>query len=156
MPRNLAENAAMARALAPSADLWTGTKESDRFNLGRGRNLTFLVDESTGTTGTTVLTVQTYIAATGGSATAVAFRYRIGTVEGVFGDWIEAAATGFTTTAGGDQLILIEINAEELPDGNKFASLKGVEGVDAATLGSVIGILSDLRHPQRIPAAATV
>ncbi len=154
--QNFSENNALVVGLAPDADRWAGTQTSDWVSAKHGRNIDAVVAEGTGTTGTTTLTMLAASDAAGAGAEAIPFRYRISPLAGPAGDWIQATVAGFLTAAGGDQIIDIEVLAEELPEGKPWVALNGVEGVDAPTDAAVLFIVSNLRYPQRIPDAPTL
>ena len=135
--------------------MWMGTVNSDIVNMRNWRKVHFEIAEGTGTTGTTVITIRSSDDNAASNSTAIPFRYRINTSAGVKGDWVSALAAGFTTTAGGDQLIDIEIASNELTAGEPYVFLRGVEGVDAATVAVVMIHLYSGRYPQNVHADAT-
>src|SRR3990172_3813270 len=96
-----------AMALSPVADGLDGTKRSDVYSLRDHGRILFVVamGVATGGTATTVLTVNACDNVTPSNRTAIPFWYReiIGTTNtgDTDGAITWAAATGFTTTAGG-------------------------------------------------------
>lgn len=153
--KSFSENVLSIVGLAPNADMWAGTVNSDIVNMRNWRRVQFEVIEGTGTTGTTVITIRSSDDNAASNSTAIAFRYRVNTSAGVKGAWTDATTSGFTTAAGGNQLIDIEIASNELTADEPYVFLRGVEGVNAVTDACVMIHLYSGRYPQNVHADAT-
>lgn len=135
-------------ALAPVADAFSGTVYPTGINLKQIGRLAFLVVKGVGTTGTTTITVVAGDDASPNNETAVAFHYRrIAADNTTIGAVTAATTTGFTTTAGSGDMYIIEIDAKAIASsGYTYAHLKMVESVNAAVIGCVIALATDLRY----------
>ncbi|MDO8704070.1 MAG: hypothetical protein Q7J84_03910 [Sulfuricaulis sp.] len=155
MPNELfSERNLVINGLAPMADAFAATVYSDIVDISEAHQLTFLVWWGVGAAGTTTLTVEASDDISAGNVSAVAFRSR--RINFASSDVIAAvtarAAAGFATTAGSNQMYLIEVDPQVLAaSGYKYARLKCVESVDAELLGGILVILSDLRVQKPTP-----
>ncbi len=146
----LSEQLHVVQALAPKDDLYEGSPQTDFISLKSYKSLMFVLEHGVGTTGTVVITVQNATDAAGTSPTDIPFRYRRVAATGtsdVPGALTEASATGFTTTAGSNQVYLIEVLAEELDEAKPFVAMTLTEGTDAVVAASVLAILGAPRFP---------
>lgn len=132
--------------LAPDADLYGADPTTDYVSLENYEHLTAMIAHGVGATGTVVVTVLAASANDGTGATAIAFKYRKHTVVATQGAVTAATAAGFTIAAGSNQIAIIEVNADELPDGKPWVALDLNEGVDSPVDAAVIGILSKPRY----------
>lgn len=147
----LSEKAGIVTVLQPDADAFAGTKNTDIVNLSYFRRATFLVSEGAGGTGTTKITVEACSDKAGTGATAIPFRYRLlSDGDYVAPVYVTVAATGYTTVAGANKLIAIEVEADELPDGKPYCRLTMVEAVDSPVDGCVHAILTDPSYNQQL------
>jgi len=124
----------------PVADAFSATVYSDVINASQAQWITALVYWGVGATGTVTLTVIPCDDVTPSNrGTAVAFTYRrYATDTDVAGASTAAAAAGFTTTAGSDQVYAIEIDPAVLgASGYKYVQIKSVESVDSPLLGGI-------------------
>ena len=148
------ERLKFAMALSPIADGLTGTKRSDVYSLRAHGRILFVVamGVATGGTATTVLTVNACDNVTPSNRTAIGFWYReiIGSTNtgDTDGAITRAAAAGFTTTAGGAKIVLVEADAKDVAAasvnstyGNHFVELTSTEGVDDPVVTSIVAIL---------------
>lgn len=142
----LSERLKFVKGLNPVADAFAGTVTSDVVNLGLYKSAAFIVHKGVGTTGTSTITVQASATASGGTPTAIPFKYRRVASGDTAGDVTQADATGFTTTAGSDEMYIIEVDAASTPDGKPWVHLKAVEVVDSAVAGSILCVLGDCRY----------
>lgn len=143
--------------LAPVADAFAGTVNSDVIDVSEAHRLTFLVWWGVGATGTTTLTVEACDNVTPSNTTAVAFKSRR-VANHQSSDVPTAptarAAAGFTTTAGSNQLYIIEVDPAVIAaTGYRYARLHAVESVDSPILGGILVVLSQLRVQQETPAS---
>ena len=83
--------------------------------------------------------------------TTTAFRYRKQTTPDTFGAWTDATATGFTTTAGADQVYEVLVDAEDLSGTDKYVCLQLTEDTDSPCDGAVVCILFGPRYGKGVP-----
>lgn len=131
------------------ADAFSGTVYTDIFNVSNYKQTMFLIHKAVGTTGTSTITIEASDDVSGSNVSAVAFRYRKSTTLDTWGALTDATASGFTTTAGSDQLYEITVDNDALGvTGYKYLRLKAVEVVNDPVLGGVIVHLGLPRYPQ--------
>lgn len=141
--------------VAAVANAFAGTVYSTVFNVKNYKSTVFLIHKAVGATGTATITVEGCTDTSGTGATAVPFRYRVATTLDTFGDVTLATTSGFTTTAGSNQLYEITVDNDVLGNGGfNFIRLKSVEVVASAVLGGVIAYLGQPRYPQATQATA--
>lgn len=144
-------------ALAPAADRYNGNPTTDWLNLKDYGTVTFVIQHGSGATGTAVVTANMAEDASGTGSTAIPFRYRRVsdvTVSDVPGAAAAATASGFTITAGSNQIYLVEIDASELDSDSPFVSLTLTESVNSPVDGAVLAILGDARYKGATPKTA--
>lgn len=129
------------------ADAFSGTVATDVINMKNFGRVRFLVHWGVGATGTSTITVEACDNVTPSNTSAIPFRYR-SIVGAAAPSAITLATTaGFTTTAGSNQIIEVEVDREELgPSGYGYIRLKAVEVADDPRLGGVIVELLDADH----------
>lgn len=128
-------------ALPPVADALAGSAASDVINCKNFSKIIFVLQKGVGTTGTTVITVEACDDVTPSNTTAVPFRYRNITSGDTVTALTAAAAAGFTTTAGSNHLILVEVDAVELAKaGYGYVRLKADEDTDDPVLAGILAI----------------
>lgn len=128
----------------PVADAFAGTKYSDVINATNAQWITFLVFWGVGATGTTTISVIPCDDVTPSNrGTAVAFwSRRYATDTDVAAALTLRTAAGFATTAGSNQMYVIEIDPAVLgASGYKYVQLKCVESVASALLGGIIALV---------------
>ena len=153
----LTEQQHLVKGLDPVANAFAGTVTSQAVNMKNFGHCTFIVHKGVGTTGTATLTVEACSDTSGTGATAVPFRYRATTSGDTPGALTEAAAAGFTTTAGSSQLYVLEVDASVMGSlGLNYLRLKSTEVVASAVVGSILAILSEPRYAQNIFSTAIV
>jgi len=141
-------------ALQPDADRYNADPATDVFNMENYDHITFILMEGAGGTGTAVLTVEECTAADGTGATAIGFRYRLMSTIDTWGALTAVASTGYTTVAGANKLVAIEVDADELSDGSNFVRLQITESANDPVDAAVLAILGRPRYPQDIPVSA--
>lgn len=140
----LTEDYHLVMGLSPIADAFADdTVRSDIVNMKNYHSFGGIVFWGVGTTGTLKITVEACSDTSASATTAVPFKYRLitGAINAVdtHGTLTQAAATGYTTTAGSHQMVVVEVSAEELADtGYQYARIAIEEVVDAALLGGII------------------
>lgn len=144
----------VAQALAPDADRYNGNPATDIFNTKDYDHVCFVVEEGAGGTGTVKIQVEACSDAAGTGATAIAFNYRVMTTTDTWGSRVASASTGYTTVAGADKLVAVEIDAAELSADKPFVRLQLTEIVDSPCDAGVLAILTKGRYPQNVPVTA--
>lgn len=128
-----------AVGIAPVADAFAGTKYSEEYDMAKFEKAFFLISKGVGTTGTSTVTVEAIDNSTSPpTVTAVPFRYIAVVDNETPAAAAEAAAAGFTLTAGSNQTYLVEVDPSHF--GKLFADavrLKLAEVVDSAVLAGV-------------------
>jgi hypothetical protein len=152
----LTEQQHLVNALSPVADAFNGTVYSDIINMKNFGHITFVVHKGVGTTGTSTFTVEASDDVSGSNVTAIPFRYReIPADTNIPTALTDATTAGFTSTAGSNRLVVIEVDASELGDtGYGFVRLKAVESANDPVLAGILAILSQPRHAQSVFAGA--
>lgn len=136
------ENLRFAKGLDPVADAFALTVYSDVVRVSEAHKAFFVIQKGVGTVGRSVVTVQASLTNSPDTLSAVPFRYRRFNDSDTPGAVTEAAATGFTTTAGSSDGYVIEVDMKALASsGYKFVVLKMVESADGAVVGSILVIL---------------
>ena len=121
----------------PVADAFAGTVTTDVVEcLGEG--MLWQITKGVGATGTSTVTVLACDDTTPSNTTAVAFMYRTSTTPDTWGSWTQATTTGFTTTAGSNQMYQVYVPSQELSDtGYGYAQLQAVEVVNNPVVGCI-------------------
>lgn len=124
--------------LAPVADAYSGTVYSDVVKVS-GEGMGWIRIDGVGLLGTSTITVEACDDVTPTNSTAVAFMYKISTTPDTWGTWTQATTTGFTTTAGSNQVYSIYVDASECAaEGYAYARLKMVEVANDPVVGCVL------------------
>lgn len=144
--RLISESLKVVIGLAPDADRLSGTQTGERVSLAKYSKLCALLVLGAGATGTTAVTVEASSDADGTGATAIAFKRRRIASGDTAGDVTATAATGFTTTAGGGDTYIIEVDAADTPDGKPWVGVKMVEATNDPVDGALIYILAPGRY----------
>ena len=133
--------------LAPVADALAGSAVSDIVNGKNFGKLFFVIHKGVGATGTSTITIDACDDVVPTNTTAIPFRYRNITSGDTVTALTEAAAAGFTTTAGSAQLILVEVDAVELAKtGYGYCRLAATEVVDSPVLAGILIFGSNPRY----------
>lgn len=142
-------------ALAPDADRFNGDPDTDILSLENYEGVTFVIILGTGTTGTVKFVATASDDAAGSTTEAIAARYRVqSSSDDTFGAITTLATTGYTTTAGGDQIILIEVLASDLPDGKPWVYIDTTEVVDDPIDAGILAVLHHPHHVQKTQLTA--
>lgn len=125
------------------ANLFAGLTGSG-FNAAQVRRTTFLMVLGAGGVGTGDITVQASATANMASPTPVPFKYRVQSTatssDAYASGYNNATTAGFTTAVGANQLVIIEVDSRDIPDGYQFIAVKTVQNAAGAVVGSVIAI----------------
>lgn len=133
--------------LAPVADAFSGTVASDVINMKNHNRVRFVYMWGVGATGTVTITAEACDDTTPTNTSAVPFYYRVTVAGGTPGTLTAATSSGFTTTAGSNQIIEIEVEASALnASGYGYIRSKSVEVVDSPILGGILVELLEPRH----------
>lgn len=127
-------------------DMFDGDPASDVISMANHERITFFILKGAGATGTAVITVESCDDTVPTNTTAIPFKAWASTSGDAMGDMQEVEATGLTTTAGADQLYMVEVNASALAEGDKYVRLQLTEAVDDPCGGAVLAILSGSRY----------
>mgnify|MGYP004457986073 FL=1 len=105
--------------IAAAEDMFNGNISSDVIDMGQYGECMLVITTLAGATGTATVTAVSCDDTTPTTATAVAFRYRriSGTTPGA---WTAAAAAGFTTTAGANDIYQCMVEANGLSGTDQF------------------------------------
>lgn len=136
----------VAIALAPDADRYTSNPATDVFNMANYGHICFVLQEGAGGTGTVKIQVEECTSIAGAGNTAIAFRYRVASTGDTWGTLTDSASTGYTTTAGANKQVVVEVDARELSADSQFVRLQLTEVADDPCDAAVIAILSNPRH----------
>ncbi len=152
LPNQLAlESLHFVQGLAPVADAFAGTVNSDVVHLEEWQKVIFLYWQGVGTTGTSTITIEACDDATPSNQTAMAFHYRTNTSGDAPSAVTEATSSGFVTTAGDNHIYLCEVDADQVMAAGGYSDtwvrMKCVESVDSAVLGGIGILLCDPSHP---------
>jgi hypothetical protein len=143
--------------IAPVADAFAGTVYTDVVNMKNYGKAVFTVFTGAEATGTSTFTVEAASNAAAAAVSAVPFHYRSYENSDVPGALTAAAVGGFTSTAGANQIHVIEVDAEALiASGYGYVRLKAVEVVNDPVTGCVLIELCDPRSTENVGATAVV
>lgn len=142
----LSEELNVAWSQVPVANAFAGTKNGVPMNMGLYERATWLVQKGAGATGTATFTVEACSDTSGTGATAIPFTYRRENANSVAGAITQATAAGFTSTAGANEVYIIEAKASDTLDGKPYLRLKSVEVVASAVDGAVLCVLGNPRY----------
>lgn len=146
-------NVAGSSYIAANEDIFDGNPSTDIVSMENYHDVYFIITKNAGATGTATITVSSCDDVTPTTATAIAFEYKKMTTIDTMGAWTAATTSGFTTTAGADQLYVIHVNDAMLSGSDKFVKMTATEVVNSACDGAVIAFLA---NPRYAPNAGTV
>lgn len=137
--------------LPPVADAGNGNIATDIVDMSCAAKAHFIVQKGVGTTGTSTITIEACDDTTPSNTTAVPFRYRNITSGDTVTAVTEATSAGFTTTAGSNHHIQIEVDAVEIAKaGYRYVRLAAAESADDPVLFGVYCLLSGLRYSSAV------
>lgn len=142
------EQAAPISVLVSAADRYDTNPSSAGVDMALADHVTFHLQEGAGGTGTAKLQV-TAEKRDGTGAEAIPFYHRASAV-GVFeplGDLVKAdATTGFTTLAGANKQVVVEVPGVGVPEDKPIVRLKITEVANSPVNAGVMAIASRLRY----------
>jgi len=137
-----------AQGLAPVADALAGTVYSDIVRCDGGKVI-FLLQRGVGVTGKSTITVEACKDVTPTASAAIPFRYKEIADDDSEGALTEAAATGYTMTAGSSRIDIVEVDAAYLAEqGYPYCRLKAVEQTDSPVLAGILALVEKHTHVQ--------
>ena len=142
MSDRLLQNCKFTSGWDPVADAWASSLGSDVVSLADYKHANFLLHEGVGASGAAVITVQSCDNTTPTTKTAIAFRYKQVTTYDTEGDTTNATSSGFTTTVGGSNMYLVEVDDSELSGTDKYVRLLATESVNHPVISSCAIILT--------------
>ena len=153
------ERSHVEMGLAPVADFaGADPTYTDVVSMKDHNRVLFIVVWGVGTTGTITVTVNACDDVVPTTESAIPFYYRITASAGAPGAITRAtAADGVTNTAGSNQLIEIEVLAEDLAaSGYSYVRLKHDEVTNDPILGGVVIQMLEPRYPGRTQPTSVV
>lgn len=151
--QSILAGAHIVNGLVPAADRFASSGVTDRISMANYGRITFIIHtgDATGGTANGTVTLNAYAAASGGSATALAFKYQVcasSTTVDTWGALTDATSSGFSMTAGDNYIYVVTITADDLAaqiDGKPFVELTVTE---VSNDPIVAGVLAFLDHPR--------
>ena len=141
----------VAKGIDPVADAFAGAnKRSDVYAMRDYESVVFLVYIGVGTTGTSTIVVNSCDDVTPSNRTAIKYYSRDILATDVQGAITERAAAGYIPAAGSSKIVLIEVRAQDLVEGDAFVEIEFDESVDAAVLGGVCAIFFQGRYKEDV------
>ena len=142
----------------PVADAWDTTSgTSDIVNMNRHNRVRFILFWGVGATGTFTPVVEACDDVAASNVTAIPYRYRVTTAAAGPGAVTLATAAGFTTTAGSNQVVEIEVDAATVgATGYGFVRVKCTEVVNSPILGGCLIEMLEPNHAGLVQTAAIV
>ena len=151
------KNYHVVNALAPAADVFSGTVATDVINMKDYGHISFLIQIGVGTTGTSTITVEACDDVTPTHTTAIPFIYQECTTGDTFGGKTAATAAGFTTTAGSNKMYKVEVDSDALgASGYSYIRLKAIESVNDPVAGGILAVLTEAKYERDVQASAIV
>lgn len=141
-------------ASVPATDKFAGTLNTTAVHMKNYRRGAAVVLKGAGDTGTTKLTLEACSASNGTGAEAIPFKKSVCTTGDAFSALADVPAAGFDTTAGANQMYVLEYEAQSLPEGKPWVRVTGVEQTDSPCAGAVIFILSNPGYVSEILPSA--
>ncbi len=152
------ESLRFVQGLPPVADYGAAGVSTDVINMRDHNKAIFIIQKGVGVTGTGVLTIDACDDVTPSNTTAVPYRYREVSAADVNGTLTEAAAAGYTVTAGSNIMVIVEVDAVEIRKAGstfEFVRLTMSESTDSAVLAGILCILAEPRY-SHVDSGATV
>lgn len=148
------ENIHWIGGLAPNADCFAGTKNTDIFEV-QGEGAVFLIWYGTNASnGGSLLTIEACDTAVPGNVTPVAFMYRVSTTLDIWSAWVQATNAGITVGGSADSMWEIYVPAAELASaGYGYVQADLVETTAQAADGMILcGIVNPRYRVQPVTA----
>lgn len=133
-------------ALVPADDRYNTDPATDVYTLKEGEHICFWLEEGAGGTGTVKIQVEECSDVTGANNVAIAFRYRIRGATGTWGAVTASASAGYTTIAGANKGVVVELDAQELSPTKPCVRLKLTEVVNSPCGAAVYAAVGPMRY----------
>lgn len=152
----------LVNGLVPAADRFATSGVTDRINMSEYRWIAFIIHTGNATGGTAngTVTLNAYAAASGGSGTALTFKYRSSassTTVDTWGSMTSATTSGFSMTAGDNYIYVVMLTADDLVgqvDGKPFVELTVTEVTNDPIDAGVLVLLGEPRYGTQVPVTA--
>ena len=129
----------------------TGTV-SDTVCMSKYHTAYFMFFWGVGTTETLTFTVIPITAVGGTTTTAIPFQYKRVSATETNTDWAWATSNSLLTTAGSDQMYILKVSADDLPQVNnvtyEYCYVNVAVTVDDALIGGCIIMMDDPRYDE--------
>ena len=148
------ENIHWIGGLAPDADRFAGTVNTDVFEV-QGEGAVFLIWYGTNaSSGASLLTIEACDDVTPTNTTAVAFMYRVSTTLDTWGAWTLATVAGITVGGSADSMWEVYVPASELASaGYGYVQADLVESTNETADGVILaGIVNPRYRVQPVTA----
>lgn len=134
--------------ILPPVDI-TGGVTGDRFSMKYYKKAEIYVQVGVSAAAFTKIIVNSCSAATGGTATAIAFNYYAEETDAgdVLGARTAATSAGVTPSAANNIMYVIELDADELLDGHSWVELS-LTNTTNSVIASAFAVLSGARYGQ--------
>lgn len=143
----------LVSVLVPAADALSGTKTTTPISRKNYRDVHFILVTGAGATGTSLITVEACTNAAGANPEAVPFKMARQAPGNEAVDtniaYTDVTAAGFTTTAGANALYVLDVPADNCPEGKPFLRVKGVEQVDSPVVACILAALTSPKYNQQ-------
>ncbi len=128
-----------------SVDFLAGTVDSDIINMELWDECFFVINKTTGATGTAEFRVHASTDVTPTSTNAIGTIYyrscKTSDTNSVMSAWASATSSGFVMSAGAFEAWEIMVRAQDIPSGSNYIWLNSTEIVNSELGGSVTAIL---------------
>lgn len=153
---NIAEQGHVVNVLPPK-DV-SGGATGDRFKMTNYAHASIIVTFGVTADATSTILVKNCTAATGGTATAIAFSYYAETTAAgdTLGGKTAATSAGIATSPNNSIMYVIELDARELTDGYPWVEVSITDISTSSNLASIVAILSGSRYGEDQSATAIV
>lgn len=132
--------------IADYSDYTANNPATDIVSMENHADAYFLIIKGAGATGTATVTVESCDTVVPGTATAVAFEYKVITAGDTNSAWTACASTGYLIPAAADKIVVVHVKSTGLSTTNKFVRLQFTETDSTACKGAVVAILANGRH----------
>lgn len=141
----------VAKGIDPVADAFAGAdKRSDVYAMRDYESVLFIIYIGVGATGTSTILVNSCDDVVPTNRTAIKFYSRDILTTDVQSAITERAAAGYIPTAGSSKIVLIEVRAQDLVDGDGFVEIEFDESVNSPVLGGVCALFGQGRYKEDV------
>jgi hypothetical protein len=140
---------------SPVADALAGTIYTDVVKMSEYEEAYFILSWGLGTTGTTLITVESCDDLVPTTQQAVEYEYKRISASETNTKWTAVTSSGFTTTAGSNQTYVIRAKAENAYLNYPNVRLKCVEVANAAVLAGCLIMMAKPSYDSEVLNAVT-